>query len=78
MRNGGNNAIHVYDEYERISNDLLAPERKGRAGKSGGILSGLGGARPLRSGKRGVKRTHKGRAASPRGCSRHRTLPRSR
>ena len=55
MRNGGNNAIHVYDEYERISNDLLAPERKGRAGKSGGILSGLVAARPLRPVRPGVR-----------------------
>lgn len=38
------------------------------------MTSGLVAARPFRPVKRGVKRTHKGRAASPRGCRRHRTL----
>jgi len=38
----------------RISNDLLAPERKGRAGKSGGFMSSLVAARPLRPVKQGV------------------------
>ena len=45
------------------SNDLLAPERKGRAGKSGGIISSLVAARPFRPVKQGVKRTQK--AAPP-------------
>ena len=46
-----------------MPNDLLAPERKGRAGKSGGFISGLVAARPVRPVKQGVKRTQK--AAPP-------------
>jgi hypothetical protein len=37
----------------QASNDLLAPERKGRAGKSGGIISGLGGRPPFAPGEAG-------------------------
>ena len=42
-----------------MANDLLAPERKGRAWQVGCCMSGLVAARPLRPVKQGVKRTHK-------------------
>ena len=35
-------------KWKCVANDLLAPERKGRAGKSGGILSGLVAVRSLK------------------------------
>ncbi|MBM4278555.1 MAG: hypothetical protein FJ130_11860 [Deltaproteobacteria bacterium] len=44
------------------SNALLAPERKGRAGKSGGFISSLSGACPFRPVKQGVRREQKEKA----------------
>ena len=58
-----------------MANDLLAPERTGRAGQSGGIFFGLGRRPPCAPSEAGREADANSRAASPRGCSRHRTLP---
>ena len=38
----------IVSNMDSMANNLLAPERKGRARKSGGVISGLVVARPLR------------------------------